>query len=55
MRDSPKVDAEHSEGAADAFDPKARVHLVCVTCNNVFETDAAHFDAKQCTLCRRAG
>jgi hypothetical protein len=38
---------------AIAFDPAARIHLVCVTCNNMFEVNAAHFDAKQCPTCRR--
>jgi hypothetical protein len=33
---------------------KTRIHRVCVTCNNMFETDAAHIDVKYCPTCRRA-
>ena len=30
------------------------IHRVCVTCNNMFETDIEHIDAKHCPVCRRA-
>jgi hypothetical protein len=30
-----------------------RIHRVCVTCNNMFEVDSAHFESKHCSVCRR--
>lgn len=30
-----------------------RIHRVCVTCNNMFEVDPAHFESKHCHVCRR--
>ena len=53
-------DKEHDRREIDSRDrhlhdqPAPRIHRVCVTCNNMFETDPGHLDAKYCPVCRRA-
>ena len=44
----------HAHATHDAQQPAQRIHRVCVTCNNMFETDIEHIDAKHCPVCRRA-
>ncbi len=45
---------ERGVGDRDQHQPAPRIHRVCVTCNNMFETDPSHLDAKYCPVCRRA-
>jgi hypothetical protein len=47
-------DARENETYSARDAQKTRIHRVCVTCNNMFETDTAHIDAKYCPTCRRA-
>jgi hypothetical protein len=42
------------DGRDDANQTSACIHRVCITCNNMFETDVDHIDAKYCPACRRA-
>jgi hypothetical protein len=51
---SPVNTREHHSGESAQSDFARTIHRVCVTCNNMFETDLEHFDAKQCPVCRRA-
>jgi len=48
-----RENVSHGNGSAQK-ETTPRIHRVCVTCNNMFETDPAHFDAKYCPTCRRA-
>jgi hypothetical protein len=54
MHESDSTRQSHEQGTRDAAKSKQRIHRVCVTCNNMFETDADHIDAKYCPACRRA-
>ena len=53
--DRREIDSHDSGSGAHADQHRApRIHRVCVTCNNMFETDPGHLDVKYCPACRRA-
>ena len=33
--------------------PKAKIHRVCIQCNNMFVVTADNFEAKQCPNCHK--
>jgi hypothetical protein len=48
--------APHSSPAAEpkpGQKPPAKIHRVCIGCNNMFEVTMENFEAKHCSTCHK--
>jgi len=50
---------QHSQHSAPATatkhgeKPSAKIHRVCIGCNNMFEVTMENFEAKHCSVCHK--
>ena len=44
---------DHSAEKGHGDKPPAKIHRVCIGCNNMFEVTMDHIDAKHCSACHK--
>jgi hypothetical protein len=44
---TPKADHHHATGSG------AKIHRVCIGCNNMFEVTMENYEAKHCSACHK--